>query len=63
MSGVKENPENRAIHYLEEVVKISIEDRDALPGSAVKHIKEALTILRKRKRKDTPRRKDVYKKE
>lgn len=47
----KDNKEERAIRHLEIVVQMDREDRDALPGSAVKHVKTALTIMRKRRRK------------
>jgi len=46
----KDRKEERAIQLLKEVIRISEEDRDALPGSAVKKVKEALTIMRKRRR-------------
>ena len=46
----KDLKEERAIQLLKQVVKISEEDRDALPGSAGKKVKEALTIMRKRRR-------------
>lgn len=45
----KDEKEERAIKLLEQVVEISLEDRDALPGSAVKKVKDALTIMRKRR--------------
>jgi hypothetical protein len=35
---------------LERVVAMSEADRDALPGSAVKHVKLAIAIMRKRRR-------------
>lgn len=34
------------------VLAIAEMDRDALPGSAVKHVKAAVTIMRKRRKKD-----------
>lgn len=42
--------EERAIALLREVVAIDSSNRDALPGSAVKHVKAALTIMRKRRK-------------
>jgi trehalose-6-phosphatase len=49
--------EEQAIRLLAEVVQISERDRDALPGSAVKHVKAAITIMRKRRKDDTRERK------
>lgn len=45
MSHRKDKKERLAIFLLEMVV--SVDDRDALPGAAVKKVKEALKILRK----------------
>lgn len=45
----QDEKEERAIKMLEAVVQIDRENRDALPGSAVKHVKAALTIMRKRR--------------
>jgi hypothetical protein len=39
---------------LERVVAMSEADRDALPGSAVKHVKLAIAIMRKRRRQQAP---------
>lgn len=50
MSHRKDNDEKWAIALLEKVVARSQKDRDALPGSAVKKVKEALKILRKRQK-------------
>lgn len=47
---MKDGAEEWAIHRLQEIVALDRRDRDALPGSAVKHVKAALTILRKRRR-------------
>lgn len=47
---MKSRYENWAISSLEKIIEVSNRDRDALPGSAVKHIKEALKIMRKRRR-------------
>ena len=46
----KDKAEEQAIALLERVVAISEADRDALPGSAVKHVKLAIAIMRKRRR-------------
>lgn len=51
MSHRKDGAEEYAIRLLVEVVAIDVRDRDALPGSAVKHVKEALAIMRKRRRR------------
>ena len=53
MTHRKDLYEEQAIRLLAEVVKISEGDRDALPGSAVKHVKAAITIMRKRRKDDT----------
>jgi hypothetical protein len=45
---MKHTPEARAIALLEAIVKMDRADRDALPGSVVKLVKQALRILRKR---------------
>lgn len=50
MTHRKDINEERAIQLLSQVVAISEADRDALPGSAVKHVKEAITIMKKRRR-------------
>jgi N-acetylmuramic acid 6-phosphate (MurNAc-6-P) etherase len=44
--------EERAIKILEQIMDIERSNRDALPGSAVKHVKEAITILKKRRNHD-----------
>jgi hypothetical protein len=46
----KDRAEEQAIKLLEQVVEMDRQDRDALPGSAVSHVKQALTIMRKRRR-------------
>ena len=48
----KDKPEEQAITLLERVVAMSEADRDALPGSAVKHVKAALVIMRKRRKQE-----------
>lgn len=47
---MKERSEARAIALLEEIVQMDRSDRDALPGSVVKLVKQALVIMRKRRR-------------
>lgn len=41
--------EELAIAVLRKLVELDKNNPDALPGSAMKHIKDALTILRKRR--------------
>jgi hypothetical protein len=48
----KDKAEEQAIALLERVVAMSEADRDALPGSAVKHVKLAIAIMRKRRRQE-----------
>ena len=43
--------EERAIALLQQVVDLDRQNRDALSGSVVKKVKEALTILKKRRKK------------
>ena len=50
----KDKAEEQAIALLERVVAMSEADRDALPGSAVKHVKLAIAIMRKRRRQQAP---------
>lgn len=50
MTHRKDRAEERAITLLREVLSIDVDDRDALPGSAVAHVKAAITIMRKRRR-------------
>lgn len=49
--------EERVICMLEEIVFIDRRSRDALSGAAVKKVKEALRILRRRRRDGIIRRK------
>lgn len=49
MTHRKDIAEERAIVILQQIVDMDKQDRDCLPGSAVKHVKEALTIMRKRR--------------
>ena len=51
MTHRKDKAEEQAIALLERVVAMAEADRDALPGSAVKHVKLAIAIMRKRRRR------------
>ena len=42
--------EEWAIQHLQQIVDLDRANRDALPGSAVKHVKAAITIMRKRRK-------------
>ena len=55
MTHRKDTAEEQAIALLERVVALSEADRDALPGSAVKHVKQAIAIMRKRRKQQAPR--------
>jgi hypothetical protein len=46
----KDIQEERAIALLQQVLTIDREDRDALPGSVVRLVKEAVRIMQKRRR-------------
>lgn len=46
----KDGAEEKAIAILQQVIDIDRRDRDALPGSAVKLVKQAQTIMKKRRR-------------
>jgi len=48
MSHVKDKDELWALRILEEIIRRDREDRDALPGSVVQHVKAAVRIIRKR---------------
>lgn len=50
MTHRKDRDEERAIALLRQVIDIDRADRDALPGSAVAHVKAALRVMRKRRR-------------
>lgn len=50
MTHRKDVEEERAIQLLSQVVAISERDRDALPGSVVKKVKEAIVIMKKRRK-------------
>ena len=45
----KDRDEEWAIALLEQIVERDKEDRDALSGEAMRHIKRALVILKKRR--------------
>ncbi|MBI4434670.1 hypothetical protein HY635_02540 [Candidatus Uhrbacteria bacterium] len=49
MPHVKDRDERWALERLEEIIERDREDRDALPGSVVKLVKDAARILRKRR--------------
>ena len=49
MGKRQDRPEELAIQLLITVVNLDRENRDALPGSAVSHVKAALKILKKRR--------------
>ena len=55
MTHRKDTAEEQAIALLQRVLALSEADRDALPGSAVKHVKLALGIMRKRRKQQSPR--------
>ena len=42
--------EEWAIQRLQEIVDLDRANRDALPGSAVRHVKQAITIMKKRRK-------------
>lgn len=46
----KDRDEEWAIQHLGKIVERSVQDRDALPGSVVKLVKDAIVILRKRRK-------------
>jgi hypothetical protein len=50
----EDKAEEQAIALLQRVVAMSEADRDALPGSAVRHVKLAIAIMRKRRRQEAP---------
>ncbi len=54
MTHRKDKAEEQAIALLQRVVAMSEADRDALPGSAVKHVKLAIAIMRKRRKQEAP---------
>lgn len=47
---MKRQYEEWAIQRLSEIVMLDNRDRDALPGSVVKKVKEAIRILKKRRK-------------
>lgn len=48
----KDGAEEFAIALLQQIIDIDRRDHDALPGSAVKHVKDAQRIMKKRRRTD-----------
>jgi hypothetical protein len=50
----KDRDEEWAIALLEQIVARDRQDRDALSGQAVDHVKRALVILKKRRRASGP---------
>jgi hypothetical protein len=50
MNHRKDTAEEQAIVLLTKVIQIPEQDRDALPGSAVKLVKEARRIMLKRRK-------------
>ena len=52
MGHRKDGAEEYAIRLLQQIIDIDRRDRDALPGSAVRHVKVAQTIMRKRRKVD-----------
>jgi len=47
VSHRKDEHERWAIALLKQIIDATRQDRDALPGAAVKKVKEALSILRR----------------
>lgn len=50
MTHRKDEYEELAIVLLQQIIEIEKADRDALPGSVVKLVKRAQTIMKKRRR-------------
>lgn len=48
MTHVKDRDEMWAIALLQQIIDRSNQDKDALPGSAVRKVKEAKAIMKKR---------------
>ena len=55
---MKRRDEAWALALLEQVIQRDREDRDALPGSVVKLVKQAAKIMRRRRRATTAAAKD-----
>lgn len=49
-SHVKHEKEAQALVHLQRVIEMDRADRDALPGSVVKLVKQAAVILKKRRK-------------
>lgn len=50
MTHRKDVSEEYAIFLLNKIIQIDRQDRDALPGSAVRHVRMALIIMKKRRK-------------
>jgi hypothetical protein len=48
MPHVKDRDELWALALLQKIIERDRQDRDALPGSVMKHVKAAATIIKKR---------------
>jgi hypothetical protein len=58
MGHVKDKDELWALALLEQIIQRDRKDRDALPGSVIKHVKAAAKIIKKRQEaKRSPERK------
>jgi hypothetical protein len=55
-AAMKRRDEAWSLALLEQIIERDREDRDALPGSVVKLVKQAAVILRKRRQSLTPAR-------
>lgn len=51
MNHRKDVSEEYVIYLLSQIIQIDRQDRDALPGQAVRHIKMAMNIMKKRRKK------------
>lgn len=56
MTKRKDIQEEWAIAHLQRIIDLDLRDRDALPGSVVKHVKEAIVILKRRRNQATQKR-------
>jgi hypothetical protein len=46
----KDKAEEKAIHLLQQIIDMDKSDRDCLPGSVVRLVKQAQTIMKKRRK-------------
>lgn len=46
----KDRSEEWAIALLQQIIELDRQDRDALPGSVMAHVKAALLIMKKRRK-------------